>query len=261
MVLSQKQSFPVFAALASALGLVLSAPALAQDRSDAPQPDSGFYIGIKGGVISPSDETFSGVQDPQGTSPGVAGAPAEVAAEFGEGETFSGVIGYRLGTRAFGIFEPSIEAEYNYASSNVTGGSFNGGNQTFGGDVDINTFTIGYRSDIRWSEDQRVIPFTGGAIGIAEVDSNITYFPNNGVASAPTFAVQGSDTGFVLQSNLGVSFRLSDTLDLDLSARYQRINGLDLERRFVVDPATPFNANVSGRLESVSGLAGLRYRF
>ena len=244
-------------------GIVAALPsaASAQDNGDDFDPEGGVYVSVKGGITSPSDETFSGTQAPAAGSPGVQGAPADIALQFGEDVTFAGTIGYRIPKRVFGLIQPSIEAEYSYARNDVSGGALNGGNQIFDGDVDVNTFTIGYRSEFRWAKDQKIIPFTGGAIGIAEVDSNVTYFPDNGVANAPTFGLSGSDTGFVLQSNLGVTVPLTEKVELDLSGRYQRISGIDLERRFIADGNDAFNADVSGRHETVSGFLGLRYRF
>ncbi len=247
--------------LTAGIAAAVPAAAFAQDNNYDFTPEGGVYISIKSGITSPSDETFSGTQAPAAGSPGVQGAPANVALQFDEEATFAGTIGYRIPKRVFGIIQPSIEAEYSYARNDISGGALNGGNQTFGGDVDVNTFTIGYRSEFHWAEDQKVIPFTGGAIGIADVDSNVVYFPNNGVANAPTFGLSGSDTGFVLQSNLGVTVPLADKIELDLSGRYQRVTGVDLERRFIAGGNDAFNADVSGRLETVSGFLGLRYRF
>ncbi len=240
------------------LAAALPGTAFAEDGKTG---EEGFYVAVKGGVTSPSDEDFDGVQAPQGASPGTPGAPAVVDLEFDEDFTFAGTVGYRFDKRVFGIFQPSIEAEYSYASPDISGGSFNGGDQSFSGDVDINTFTINYRSDIRWSETQRVIPYTSGGIGVADVDAQVAYFPNNGVANAPTFALSGGDTGFVLHNTIGLSFRLTDQIDLETSARYQRISGIDLERRFIGGGGDDFSADVGGRYETVSGFAGIRFRF
>ncbi len=245
------------AMLVAGIALAFPSIASAQDGSS----ESGPYVTLKGGVTLPSDETFDGVQNPEGASPGAAGAPAVVDLQYDEDFTFAGSIGYRFDRRVFGIFQPSIEVEYSYASVDVSGGAFNGGNQTFGGDLDINTFTLNYRSDIRWSDTQTIVPFTGGGIGIADVDANATYFPNNGVATAPTFAIRGSDTGLVLHSNAGLSFKLTDQVDLETSVRYQRITGLDLDRRFVAGGSDDFNAALDGRYETVSAFAGIRFRF
>lgn len=251
---------PLLATLSlAAIASVLPQTAYAQDSEF--ELESGVYASASVGVTSPSDETFEGVQAPTGTSPGMAGAPASIAAEFDEGFTFAGAVGYKIPTRVFGIFQPSVELEYSNASSDVSGGAFNGGNQTFGGDIDVNTFTLNYRSELRLKEKQTVVPFWGGGIGIADVSSNVTYFPNNGTANAPTFAVQGSDTALVLHSNVGASIRLNDNIDLEGRVRYQRTSDLDLERRFVADNSGSVNADVSGSYETVSGLLGLRFRF
>ena len=90
---------------------------------------------------------------------------------------------------------------------------------------------------------------------------NIGFFPNNGVANAPTFALSGSDTGLVLHSNIGLSFRLTDNIDLETRVRYQRISGLEFEQTYVANGANSFNAAVDGDFETVSGLAGIRFRF
>jgi opacity protein-like surface antigen len=210
-------------------------------------------------VALPSDFDLEGVQAPQTPSPGTVGAPAVVDIELDNEVSFAGAIGYKLPRRLFGVIQPSIELEYGYTSPNVEGGSFNGGNQTFGGYVEVQTFTINYQSDFVFSSGQRVTPFLGGGIGIADVDADVAYFP--ATATAPTFGVTGSDTAFVLQSNAGVRFDLSDTIAIDARVRYQRIDGVDLERRFIAGGNDAFNADISGYYESVNLLAGIRYSF
>ncbi|MEM7781409.1 MAG: outer membrane beta-barrel protein [Pseudomonadota bacterium] len=236
-------------------GLAFAAtPAAAQS-----QDEGGLYVTGRIGAALPSDFALEGVQDPQTPSPGAAGAPAVVDTELGNDVTFAGAVGYRLPTRIFGVLQPSLELEYGYTQVDVDGGSFNGGSQEFLGDVEVQTFTVNYQSDVILSDNQRVTPFFGGGIGVADVDSNIQYFP--GTASAPTFGVFGSDSAFVYQSNAGVRFDLSDTIALDARVRYQRIDGVDLERRFIANGNDAFNADVSGDYESVNFLAGVRFSF
>ena len=246
--------------LAAGIAIALPTAAFAQD-SERAQPEGGFYVTLNAGVTSPSDEAFEGIQAPAAGSPGVAGAPATIAVQYDEDVTFAGAIGYRLPTRVFGIFQPSVELEYSYGGADIDGGTANGVSQTFVGDVDVNTFTINYRSELKLSDDQKVTPFFGGGIGIADVDADIGFFPNNGVANAPTFALSGSDTGLVLHSNIGLSFRLTDNIDLETRVRYQRISGLEFEQTYVANGANSFNAAVDGDFETVSGLAGIRFRF
>jgi opacity protein-like surface antigen len=255
-----KRTTPIMATISLAV-IAAALPQVAQAQDTEFELESGVYVTAAVGVTSPSEETFEGVQAPTGTAPGVAGAPARVASEFDEGFTFAGSVGYKLPTRVLGVFQPSIELEYSNANSDVSGGAFNTGSQTFSGDIEVNTFTVNYRSEIRVKENQTIVPFWGGGIGIAEVDTDIRYFPNNGVATAPTFAVQGSDTALVLQSNAGVSIRLTDNIDLEGKVRYQRTSDLDFERRFIADNSGSVNAEVDGNYETVSGLVGLRYRF
>lgn len=245
------------ALLASGMTALAAAaiPAVAQ----AQDVDGGLYVTGRAGIALPSDFDLNGVQAPEAPSPGAAGAPANVGTQLGNEFTFAGAIGYKIPVRFLGLFEPSIELEYSYANPDVSGGSFNGGNQTFLGDVEVQSFTVNYQSDLILKDGQRLTPFWGGGIGIADVDSNIQYFP--GTATAPTFGVFGSDTAFTYQSNAGLRFDLTDTIAIDARARYQRVNGIDLERRFVANGNDAFNANVSGSYETVNFLAGLRYSF
>jgi len=261
-----KQSFsnlPLILAggFATAAFFVMPQAAFAQSEGDAAsgQLDSGVYATLRVGATLPSDISLSGTQDPQAPSPGTAGAPANVEAGLDSALTVSGAIGYQFDKRVFGLFQPSLELEYKYANPNVSGGNFNGGNQTFQGDVEVHSFFINYQSDIIWSDNQRVVPFIGSGIGITQFDSNIQYFP--ATQTAPTFGVVSNDTAFTYQSNAGIRFNLSDTISLDTRVRYQRVNGLDLERRFIAGNNDAFNANVSGDYETVDVVAGLRVRF
>lgn len=242
-----------------ALAASLTAIAAAAVPTAAQAQDSGLYVTGRVGVSLPSDFDLEGVQEPQSPSPGVSGAPAEVESQLGDEFTFSGAIGYRIGTRVFDLFEPSIELEYSNISADVSSGSFNGGNQTFLGEVDVQSFTVNYQSDLVWSDNQKVIPFIGGGIGIADVDADVLYFP--GTATAPTFGATGSNTAFTLQSNVGVRFELSETISVDARARYQQVNGIDLERRFIGGGNDAFNADLSGDFDTVNLLVGLRYSF
>lgn len=240
----------------SAIALIAGAtPALAQSDD----VDGGVYVTGRIGVALPSDFNVNGVQDPVVPSPGTAGAAAEVNSELGDDITFSGAVGYRLPTRILGVIQPSFELEYSYTDTDVTGGNFNGGNQTFLGDVEVQTFTINYQGDLVFDKDQAVTPFFGGGLGIADVESDIRYFP--AAASAPTFAVSDDDTAFTYHFDAGLRYDLTDSLGIDARVRYQRVDGVDLERRFIANGNNAFNANVSGDYETVNFLAGIRYNF
>lgn len=252
------KTLPVIALTAAAATL----PMQAQARDNAKfEPEGGAYVSVLAGVTLPSDSDFDGVQAPVAPSPGTAGAPAVVEVGFESDFTGSIAAGYRLPRAFLGIFQPSIEIEYSRTTPGVESGAFNGGNQTFSGGFDIDSYTIGYQSDIRWKNDQKIIPFLGGGIGIADVNANAAYFPNNGVATAPTFAVRDSDTGLSLHSNIGATYVLNDNFDLHGRVRYQRITELEFDRRFIAGGNDAFNAELDGSFETVSLLAGVRYRF
>lgn len=247
-------AFAIIAPLA-----ILASPAAAQSADE--DVEGGVYVTVQAGVTTPSDELFQGVQAPAAGSPGVAGAPAQPLVEYGEGFTGSVALGYQFPTRVLGVIQPSIETEYSYAEADVTGGSFNGGNQTFGGDIETHSFLLNAQADFVFSDDQRVVPFIGGGIGVTDVESFATYFPNNGVATAPTFAVTDGGTGFTYQGNAGLRFDLTDTFSVQGAVRYQNVSGLDFERTFIGGGAEVFNADLEGDYETVSFLAGVRYRF
>ena len=252
-------SFRTFGFLITLPTLGLAVPAAAQSAGD--EVDGGVYVSVQAGVTSPSDEIFTGVQNPDVGSPGAAGAPAEVAVGYNEGFTGAVAIGYQFPSRFLGLFQPSLEVEYAYGEADVSEGSFNGGDQTFGGNIETNSFTINYQSEIRWSNNQVVVPFFGSGIGVTDVESNATYFPNNGIATAPTFAVTEGGTAFLYQTNAGLRFELTDTLSLQGRVRYQNVSGLDFERTFVGGGADIFNSELDGGYETVSFLGGVRLRF
>lgn len=255
-----RNSTKLIAATALCSGLMVSNAALALERTE--EPDEGFYATFYVGLNAQQGNTFTGIQAPEPGNPpaAVAGAPANVAIDYDTGSVFGGSIGYHIPTRFLGIFEPRVELEVNYSEADVDFGSFNGGNQTFSGGIDTFTAEISYYSDIRWSDNQKVIPYTGGGIGIAVVDLNAQYFPNNGVAAAPTFAVGGDQTAFTTHNNIGVTFRVSENFDLFTQARYQRIYGTDFQRRFIAAGANAFNADVDDDIETITVSIGARIK-
>ena len=234
------------------LGAAIAAPAAAQS-------DSGFYVsGFIGGGF-PSDAEFSGVQDPAAGAPGAAGAPANVDAEFDSATTVGIAVGYDLPFDFLGVFHPRLELEYSTLEADVSSGSFNGGNQVFSGDIDLEFFLINSYTDIIWQNDQAVVPYIGGGLGIASVDSNVLYA--GGGAPAPNFGVIGEDDGLVGTFAVGASWRVRDDWDFYSEARYYRIQDIELERRFIANGVNLLNAKVDDTLDGSTLTAGIRYRF
>ena len=241
----------------SFIALMVSTPAMAQDSKD----DSGVYVSLSGGAEFISDIEFTGIQNPDSGVPGVAGAPAAVDVDFDTGYNIRGAIGYKFSNGFISFLKPSVELEVGYSEADVNSGVFNGGDQTFGGDINVVTIQANYNNDIIISKKQPITPYIGGGIGIGIVDANIVYFPNNGIATAPTFGVFGTSTDFVTNSRIGLKAKISDSLDVFAEGRYTRVSRGDFDRRFIDAGADGFNAGVGGDTDSFSLGLGIRTRF
>lgn len=235
-------------------------PAHAQGFFDTEPADSGFYISAFLGAGSQGDVDYNGIQNPAAGAPGVAGAPANVSVEFDTDTFFGGAIGYQLPFTYWNVFHPRLELEVSSISgSDVSDGSFNGGQQQFGGDQEILFVLLNNYSDIRWSDTQTIVPFVGGGLGIGQVDADIRYA--GGGAVSPNFAVLGDDSGLAGTIAAGLTYEASDQFEVYSEARYYRIEGIELDRRFIAGGADAFNAAVEDDLDGVTWTAGIRARF
>lgn len=236
---------------------VMVSPAFAQEEQD----DSGVYVSLSGGAEFFIDTEFLGVQSPDLGVPGAAGSPAIANVDFDTGYNIRGAIGYKFSRGIISFLKPSVELEIGYAEADVGSGAFNGGNQSFGGDINVLTIQANYNNDIIFSEKQPITPYFGGGLGIGVVDTDIVYFPNNGVATAPVFGVFGSSTDFVTNSRIGLKAKISSRFDIFAEGRYTRVSRGEFERRFIAGGADGFNADVSGDTDTLSLGLGLRARF
>jgi len=243
------------AVLSSAL-LTTTAHAGIFDTDPAP---GGFYVSGFVGAAFPFEANFEGTQNPAEGNPGVVGAPAEIDADFDTDVHFGGRVGATLPFKYWKYFQPRLELEISHFEADVDEGSFNGGTQTFSGDQSTTFYLINNNSDIIWRDGQRIIPYFGGGIGVATVDSNIQYFP--GTATAPTFAVQGEDTGLATVSTLGVTYKATEQFDVFTEARYYTVYGIDVERNNIAGGAPLFNADVDDNLDGITLTVGARFNF
>jgi len=239
-------------------GLAFSSSAFAQNADG--RGDEGFYITAGGGLEFFNDSDFDGVQDPVAGVPGVAGAPANVDVDYNSGFSFRGGIGYEFkkGVLIKNLV-PRVEVEFAYAEANVGSGSFNGGDQTFVGDIDRYAISAALYSDIRWSDNQKIIPYFGGGVGVGVVDADVGYFP--ATATAPTFQVDGSSSDFSTFSAIGLTVKATDRFDVFLEGRYTRTSSGDFERQFIGDGSGNFSADLSDDTESFGVGLGARFRF
>lgn len=241
-----------------AASFVLVAPVQAQTDEERKE---GFYLSATAGADFLNDSDFAGTQNPEAGVPGVVGAPANVNVGYDTGFAIRGAVGYQLKQGLISFLKPRFELEVGYSESDVSGGSFNGGNQSFGGDLSKLTVTAAAYSDIVWSANQKIIPYFGSGIGIGVVDANINYFPNNGVATAPTFGVQGNRTGLVTFNAVGATVKASKTFDIFAEGRYTKVRSRNFDRRFIAGGADGFSARLRDDTESFGVGIGVRAKF
>ncbi len=246
-------------ALAGLAGcMVFSFQAHAQSANDRQE---GFYLSASAAAEFLNDSDFTGTQNPAAGVPGVAGAPANVNVEYDTGFAVRGAVGYQFKNGLIPFLKPRVEVEVSYAEADVDGGAFNGGNQTFGGSVNRFTATAALYNDIVWSPNQKVIPYFGSGIGIGVVDADINYFPNNGVATAPTFEVDGKPTGLLTFNAIGATVKASKRFDIFAEGRYTKVYRRDFTRSFVGGGGNGFNANLRDDTESFGVGLGVRAKF
>lgn len=241
-------------------------PAYAQEAEyeeieEAKKSDSGIYVSVSAAAAFFSDANFFGIQNPDAGVPGIPLEPAFIDVDFDTGYNVRGAIGYEFSEGFIPNFKPSLEVEFGYSEADVNSGTFNGGDQSFSGDTAVYTIQLNYNNDIILSPNQSVTPYIGGGIGVAVVDNNIAYFPNNGVVTSPTFGVFGNRTEFVSTSRVGLKTKLSNGFDIFLEGRYTQVSQSDFERRFIANGSDGFNANVESDTDIFALGIGMRSRF
>lgn len=246
----------------------LSTTATAQGLFGSSPAEDSFYVSAFVGAGFPSDNSFSGTQEPDAAIPAtvggsVAGADADIDIGYGTDIYFGGAIGYQLPFQFWNLFHPRIEIEVSYLDASVDGGSFNEGVQDFSGSQESLFIFANNFTDIKWREDQLIIPYIGGGIGAGIIDTNVFYVaPTAPFAPAPAFGVIGEDTGFATHTTIGATLILTEHIEAYGEARYLQTYGIDAERRFLGGGTTDlFNADVSDRPDGITVSAGMRYRF
>lgn len=219
--------------------------------------EGGFYVsGFVGGSF-PSDADFEGTQDPADGVPGTEGASAAVEADLDSDVFYGASVGAKLPFKYWKYFQPRLELEVSYQENDVSGGSFNGGNQDFSGFQSTLFVTVNNYSDFIWKEDQRIVPYFGGGLGFGVVDNGILYGPAD--SAAPTFGVVEEDTGFATISALGVTAKVTDKFDIYTEGRYYKIYGIDADRSFLANDG--FSAALDDDPDGFTWTVGTRYNF
>ena len=215
----------------------------------SPSAADGFYVQAWGGVSVQRDQ-FSG-----GATAG--GDPRAVDIDFDPGLAVGGGIGYAFDNFSFGRFR--VEAELSYRENDVDSGSFNGGDQIFGGDnSSLAGMAVFY---IDWTNlSERVVPYVGAGIGVAGVESDVIYAPAGGSLDSPAIEFGGpTDTELAYQFIAGFSVPLRGGLSLTLDGRYYATTDPDFERILVATDTV--DSVLNSEFEAWHVTAGFRYAF
>lgn len=118
-------------------------------------------------------------------------------------------------------------------------------------------------TDLIWKENQVLVPYIGGGLGLAIIDADVQYFGAAApFAPLPAFEINEDDVGFATHNILGLAYLANDRLEIYAEGRYTRTYGIDFERRFVGGNTVDiFSADVSDTLDGFTATAGVRYRF
>lgn len=231
----------MIAVSALALPMLATVPAMAADAPTAPydkydsvidyQPH--YYLAARVGANWNEETEFN--------------IPALVTSDYDVGINFSGAIGREFSFAGYGA---RAELELGYLTNGIDThtvaglGGFGGG-AAFGDTSALYGLANGYIDFDNWGGP--ITPYVSAGIGLASVD-----FDGHGVT--PTGVVMNdSAVGFAWQIGAGVSYELSDRVDLELGYRFFNVENAGLTSVGGV------NSDVDLRSHQVN--AGLRYRF
>jgi opacity protein-like surface antigen len=174
--------------------------------------EPGFFIaGSVGGNFQRDDPLR--VTSPTGKS--------RIKTDFKDDVGFTVAIGYQYDKALVSFLQflkPRLELEYNFARAELRGAS---------GRVRTDYFKGLLYSDIRWSQDQKIVPYFGTGVGIGRVDAELRGISPN--AGAPTIAINDSSSRFSTHSSLGLTFKATEGLDIYAEGRYSRTLGVKLD--------------------------------
>jgi len=193
----------------------------AHAQFDTTPAEANWYVSGYVGASFPSDLDTNII----GVGGDVGETPTEIGINFDTDVTFGGAIGRRFGFKFFNFIQPRAELEVSYFSTGIS--SIDGLNDDIlddlddlggfddltaeqlaeaAGDIDVLFVLASSYSDLIWQENQLVIPYIGGGLGIASIEA---------------FDL-GSDTNFAGTTALGVTVPLG-TLEVYGEGRYFRV--------------------------------------
>lgn len=219
-----------------ALGL-LASPAAAQD----------FYGHVFAGTSQIGDLSFAGTITPPG-------GRQTVDTELQRGGAFGVALGTTINSLSGSAFTTRGELEFSTSRGDVDDLQFSGNGpgaeNNVDGNISANRFFVNALVD--FDTGTRFTPYAGLGLGVAAVDTSLSYGPVPGAVR-----IDDRDTVFSTQLILGAAYELTDQLSLTGDVRFIRDYGVSSER---VSPAGVTGV-VEDDIDTVNIGLGLRFKF
>ena len=165
--------------------------------------DSGFYVGVKGGIDFGPDMEVNGIfEDMEGTV-----TSRKVSLDTDMGPAVMGSVGYALGN---GV---RLEGEISWRRNTLDKFSVGGISIDTEGDIQNLAFMLNGAYDFHF--DSPITPFVMGGLGVAIVESEITK-----IAEFSTPNLEADDTVFAYQVGAGLSYQVTPKVAFDVSYRF-----------------------------------------
>lgn len=121
------------------------------------------------------------------------------------------------------------------------------------GNGSFNAYNVNLNAFVDLPVSKVFVPFVGGGVGLARVDSDLVRSDSVGGSSS---SYSGKDWGFLWHADAGVGVRLSSKATVELGARYTRISSLSFDGQ-----NNGAAASFTPKISTLSGTLGLRYGF
>lgn len=201
--------------------------------------DGGGYVAGFVGAATPGDAELSG-------------AGANLEAEFDAASTYGVTAGYRLPFKYWTYFQPRLELEISSTEADISDARFNGAPRAIEGEQTTTFFLLNNYNDITWRENQTLVPFLGGGIGVASVDLSLQE------AGVPAARIDDDTTVLATTFAGGVTWHTSDRIELYGEARYVTIYGAEFDR---LEAGSPLVRALEDDLTTATFTLGVRLNF
>lgn len=198
----------IAAALACA---VFSGSASAQGLFSFDPAEGGAFVSGYVGSASQGDAELSG-------------AMTRLDAEYDSSAAYGVAVGYRLPFKYWTYFQPRLELEVSTSEADVSDVRLNRAARAATGDVSTTYFLFNNYNDITWSKGQRLVPFVGGGLGVAQIDLNLRE------TGTPGATIDDDVTALATTFAGGLTWHASERFELYGEARYTTVYGAEFDR-------------------------------